>query len=190
MIRPINLLPRKPFYVRYRLHLQVGIGLLTVLLLAWQGVLLHTWSSEREGTVRQLAALAEERATLESQLLALPPAQEQADLTAMLGRLESGRQDWLSVLAPLIEPLPADAMITNMGINEAGELSAEYEFDNEQAALAFVRSVEQVPLFSQVYVSTLKPDTSRQVTPAGGGESVQVIRLILSMMLADPTTGE
>ena len=187
MTRPINLLPRKPFYVRYRLHLQAGIGLVTVLLLVWQAVLLYTWSSEREVTARQLATLSEERTALESQLLSLPPAQEQADLTAMLGQLESDRKDWLNVLAPLIEPLPADAIITNMGINEAGELSAEYEFKSEQAALAFVRSVEQVPLFSQVSVSSLKPDTTRQATQAGGGESVQVIRLILSMMLADPT---
>lgn len=186
MMRLINLLPRKPFYVRYRALLQLVIGLVAMLLLLWQAVLLYGWSAEREWISVQLATLSEERSLLENELLLLPPAQEQADTTALLERLESIRKDWLTVLSPLIEPLPADVTITNMGINDAGELSAEYEFKNEQAALAFVHSVEQVPLFTQVSVTTLMPDTSRRSssTQTAGDEAVQIVRLILTLRLA------
>ncbi|GBF76937.1 hypothetical protein PA598K_05455 [Paenibacillus sp. 598K] len=186
MRREINLLPRKPFVVRYRLTLPVGIAAAAGLLLLWQAMLLYAWAADRELAAQQLAEWGAERSRLEAELAALPAAKEQSAIATLLRELEAGQRDWLPVLTSLIDPLPEAARVANMGVNAAGELSAEYEFGDETSALSFVRAVERLPLFETVNIDMWKRDASRR-TGSGGAEGASakpVIRLILSMTLA------
>lgn len=186
MRREINLLPRKPFAVRHRLTLQVGIAAMAGLLLLWQALLLYEWAADRELAAQQLGEWGAERSRLESELAALPAAPEQSAIATQLRELEARQRDWLPVLTALIEPLPETASVANMGINEAGELSAEYEFGDEASALSFVRAVERLPLFETVNIDAWKRDVSRRAMSgvAEGSSAKPVIRLILSMTLA------
>jgi|GEM_PF-2720568 len=186
MRRDINLLPPKPFVVRHRLALQVGIAAVAGLLLLWQAMLLYAWAADRELAAQQLAEWGAEQSRLQAELAALPDAPEQTAIATQLRELEARQRDWQPVLTALIEPLPEGASVANMGINEAGELSAEYEFGEETSALSFVRAVERLPLFETVNIDAWKRDVSRRAgsVVAEGSSAKPVIRLILSMTLA------
>lgn len=153
-MKSINLLPRKPFIVRYQGPFARMIILLAIALLAFQFYLMTTWQEKVGRTQAQITAIEQELLPTEEENLqqrlrtAYQEALMKAEATA------KAQVDWMAITGFLLGPLPGQAQMGDVMFNADG-IQTQATFPSYAAAVTYVAELEKVPLFSSITVSQL-----------------------------------
>ncbi|MBD2848220.1 hypothetical protein IDH44_23750 [Paenibacillus sp. IB182496] len=165
MMASINLAPRTPWLVRYRIWLCLMLGIAGVAAFGLQ------WSHAHEA--RQAAAQARaEAAALQTRLTELEGEAEQRTqresgrIAALeLERVRADRTVWSSGIAAVLADLPQEKTggassrpqygVSALAVSESGELTATLYLNSYYNTQAYIGALEQQPLAADTAVDEL-----------------------------------